>query len=285
MSYEEMHRIVGIFHGLGVDKIRITGGEPFVRKDLILFLKKIKRDFNPRSFSITSNATLLHHFQNDIPKLFDSINISLDSLDPIRFLEITRRDDFRIVKENIDALLDSDLDVKINAVVMDDRNIEDIIPFVEWTRNQKMEMRFIEEMPFNGSEQKPEKRNWDHIRILNHIKNKFENIEALPYQSTSTSMMYSIPGFKGKFGIIPAFSRTFCGTCNRIRLTAKGELRTCLYSSKGTDLLNPMRKGASDSDLIGIISNAINKKEKDGFEADSKRSFISIYESMTSIGG
>ncbi len=286
MSYEEMYRLLNVLKSMGVDKIRITGGEPFVRKDIMPFLQKIKHDVMPRSFSITSNATLLHHHMEEIPKLFDALNISLDSLDPNRFHEITRRDDFRQVRDNISALIASGLNVKINAVVMDGKNIDDIIPFVEWTRNENIEVRFIEEMPFNGTRNADDISNWDYKQILGHIRTEFTELEALPYISSSTSMMYQVKGFKGKVGIIPAFSRTFCGTCNRIRITAKGELRTCLYSNKGFDLLGPMRSGISDDELRILIRDVVQKKEKNGFEAAKDRNgYIPIYESMTTIGG
>jgi len=171
-------------------------------------------------------------------------------------------------------------------VVMSDKNIEDILPFVEWTRHKNIEMRFIEEMPFNGTRNSKELSNWNHKDILKHIESEFKEVEKLPELPSCTSMMFQVKGFKGKFGIIPAFSRTFCGTCNRIRITAKGELRTCLYSTKGTDLLKPMRNEATDEQIRATILESILNKEKDGFEAAKERNgFIPIYESMTTIGG
>ncbi|MGK0390644.1 MAG: molybdenum cofactor biosynthesis protein A [Maribacter sp.] len=286
LSFDEMSRLIHILHPMGVDKIRITGGEPFARKGLIPFLKEIKKEVNLKSLSITTNATLTQHFMDDIPHLFDTINISLDSLDKGRFFDITRRDMYDTVMENIEALIATGINVKINAVVMSNKNIEDILPFVEWTKNKNIEMRFIEEMPFNGTRDSEELSNWNHKDILKHIQSEFKDIEKLPALPSSTSMMFQVKGFKGKFGIIPAFSRTFCGTCNRIRITAKGDLRTCLYSSKGTDLLSPMRNDFTDEQISEIILKSIMNKEKDGFEAAKQRNgFIPIYESMTTIGG
>lgn len=283
LSYEEMLRLISIVRPLGIDKIRITGGEPFVRKDIIYFLRKVKKDFNLRNFSITSNATLLHNYMDEIPQLFDSMNISLDSLDKERFFEITRRDSFDTVFENIQELIDRDFPVKINAVLMRDKNIEDILPFVEWTKKNKVSVRFIEEMPFNGSGEEATEIEWNYKRILEHITQHFKDVQALPNPTSSTSLNYKVKGFEGEFGIIPAFSRTFCGSCNRIRITAKGELRTCLYSSTGTNLLEPMRAGLSDEEVKFRILNAIQFKEKDGFEAARQRNMS--YEAMTSIGG
>ncbi len=286
MTYEEMIRLLHLVKTLGVNKIRITGGEPFVRKDLIHFLKEVKKDIQPTSFSITSNATLLHHYMDDIPDLFNAMNISLDTLDRERFFAITRRDNYELVVGNIQALLRSGVGVKVNAVVMSGKNTQDILPFVEWTRKENIEVRFIEEMPFNGSRDSKDVSNWNYQKILAHIKGEFKDIETLPTPPSSTSMMYQVKGFKGKFGIIPAFSRTFCGTCNRIRITAKGQLRTCLYSSKGTDLLPALRSDMPDEQIQDIIINAVLHKEKDGFEAAERRfGPSSIYESMTTIGG
>jgi len=286
MSYEEMLRLMTVVGVMGVDKFRITGGEPFARKGIMDFLKATKKQIKPRQFSITTNATLLENYLEELPAVFDAINVSLDSLDPVRFYEITRRDEFHKVKENIDALLEMGMEVKLNAVVMQGRNIEDIIPFVEWTKDKAIEVRFIEEMPFNGTRDSNDISSWTHVEILKHIQKEFKSISDLPYQMSSTSMMYQVNGFQGKFGIIPAFSRTFCGTCNRIRVTAKGELRTCLYSNKGTDLLSPMRKACTDEELTKLIQYSVLNKEKDGFEAANNRDgFISIYESMTMIGG
>ncbi len=286
LTYEEMIRLIGILNPIGIDKIRITGGEPFVRKDLIFFLQEIKKQFDLKNLSITTNATLLHRYLNELPTLFNSMNISLDSLDKQRFFEITRRDSFDIVYQNIQHLLALKMEVKINAVIMEHKNIADIIPFVAWTQHQNINVRFIEEMPFNGSGNTPENCVWNYQKILAHIKTQFPNIINLPSEKSGTSLNYKVKGFKGSFGIIPAFSRTFCGTCNRIRLTAKGEMRTCLYSEKGIDLLALLRNGSTDEQIKRVIINGVLNKEKDGFEAASQRDKnSSIYESMTSIGG
>ncbi len=285
MTYEEMLKLLSIFKSMGVDKMRITGGEPFARKDILYFLKKVKNEIRPSSFSITSNATVLDEYLDELPALFESMNISLDSLDRQRFFEITRKDVFPKVIDNINAILNTGIDVKINAVIMSDKNIQDIVPMVQWTREKNMDVRFIEEMPFNGTRGSDKISTWNYKDILSHIKTNIGSYETLPNPPSSTSMMYRIPGYVGRFGIIPAFSRTFCGSCNRLRLTPKGEMRTCLYSTQGTDLLTPLREGVSDDALRQIITAAVMNKEKDGYEAAKKRSFIPIYESMTTIGG
>ncbi len=286
LSFDEMFRILKVARGMGVDKFRITGGEPFARKGIMPFLKKVKQDLKPTAFSITTNATLIGNYIEEVARLFQAVNVSLDALDKERFFEITRRDDYDAVIANIHALLDAGVQVKVNAVVLSGKNTEDILPFVEWTKNLPIEVRFIEEMPFNGTRDSKEISDWNYKKILEHIQGEFKEVEALPVPSGATSLMYQVKGFQGKFGIIPAFSRTFCGSCNRIRITPKGELRTCLYSTKGTDLLTPIRKGMEDASLEEMIRDAVMKKEKDGFAAAAARDgFIPIYESMTTIGG
>lgn len=286
LSYEEMMRLLSITHRMGVDKIRITGGEPLVRNGLIDFAKEVRRNLPLRSFSLTSNATLAHLHEKEITEIFDSINISLDSLDRERFRKITRRDEFDLVFGNISSLIAAGMDVKVNVVVMDGKNTRDILPFVEWTRKNKVDVRFIEEMPFNGSRSKEVISTWTHIDILEHIQKEFKEVIPLENPKSSTSVMYQVKGFTGRFGIIPAFSRTFCGSCNRIRMTAKGDLRTCLYSAKGTPLLPLLRSTSKDQKIMDEIRRIVAQKEKDGFEAAANRKDDSgIYESMTSIGG
>jgi cyclic pyranopterin phosphate synthase len=172
--------------------------------------------------------------------------------------------------------------VKLNCVVAEGKNIEDILPFVEFTRNRNVSVRFLEEMPFNGSESFI--HSWSHKRIYSHIRSYYPQIEPVENEANSTSTNYKIPGFKGIFGIIPSFSRTFCGTCNRIRLSATGELRTCLYGPAAINLRDVMRAGASDSEIEVAIINAVAGRVKDGFEAEGLIS-NSAKESMSVLGG
>ena len=173
------------------------------------------------------------------------------------------------------------IDVKLNAVVMDGRNIDDIIPLVNLTKDLPVSVRFIEEMPFNGGDKHYASLKWDHIKILETIKQHFPAVEKIPDPAYSTSYNYQIPGHKGGVGIIAAYTRSFCGTCNRIRITPLGMLKTCLYDNGVLNIKDLIRKGLTDEDVKTHLMNAINHRAKDGWEAEKKTS----HESMAAIGG
>ncbi len=284
LSFEEMYQLSALFVNLGINKIRITGGEPFVRNGIIPFLFKLSELNGLNEIVVTSNGTLSAKHQSALMEMgIRKINISLDSLDAHRFHRITRRDSFDTVYAGILAMLDNGFEIKLNCVVAEHKNIEDIIPFIELTKNHRLAIRFLEEMPFNGSEFM-EDSGWDHKRIQNHIAARYLVITPLISERTSTSVNYKIPGYLGSFGIIPSFSRTFCGTCNRVRLSATGELRTCLYGLPAVNLRDVMRNGATSEDLQHILLTAVAKREKDGFAAEVL-SRGNIHTSMSVLGG
>lgn len=285
LSYEEMERLIRIFAGLGVSKVRITGGEPFARRDLMPFLKIITQIEGIRDLHITTNGTLTHDKVGEMEQLgIRSVNLSLDTLDRNRFLKITRRDDFAKVIKTLELLLETNMDVKINMVVMDGLNTEDIIPMIELSRDRNLSVRFIEQMPFNETGD-TSATFWDMFRIKGYISEHYHGIHKLKDSANSTSMNYSIPGFKGNFGIIAAYTRTFCGTCNRLRLTPKGELQTCLYADPTLNLRDLLRAGNSDLEIAAAIENAVSKRHKDGFEAEKAHKSDENWRSMAKIGG
>ncbi len=286
MTYEEILRIVSIFAKQGISKIRITGGEPFLRKDLMHLLTKITEIPEIEVVNITSNGTLLIDKIDALKQLgINSINLSLDTLNPERFFKITRRDDFKKVMDCLNALLKADFKVKINMVVLASQNTEDIIPMVELAKNENIDIRFIEEMPFNGTTGQGNIEFWSHTKILQHIQSVYPEAHPIGNEKYSTSVNYRIDGFKGTFGIIAAFSRTFCGTCNRIRLTPKGTIKTCLYDNGIFNVRDLVRSGATDEQLISTLQTALNHRAKDGFEAEQKRFNFPVSESMATIGG
>jgi len=286
MTYEEMYRIVSAFAKQGISKIRITGGEPFLRKNMMSFLEKIAAIPEIKTINITSNGTLLIDKIADLKRLgINTINLSLDTLDRERFFKITRRDDFPKVMECLEALLINDFNVKINMVVLAKQNVDDIIPMVELAKAKNVSVRFIEEMPFNGTEGKGNVEFWSHVKILEKIQSVHPNIEKLQDEKYSTSMNYKIDGFAGSFGIIAAFSRTFCGTCNRIRLTPQGVIKTCLYDNGVFNVRDLIRSGATDEQLTETLQAALSHRAKDGFEAELRRFQIPVSESMATIGG
>ena len=184
------------------------------------------------------------------------------------------------------ALLAHGIPTKINAVVMDGKNTQDIIPMAMLTKNDPVSVRFIEEMPFNGEGAHYDHLAWNHRAILQHLRSHFPDIEKIPDPPHSTSYNYQIPGHKGTVGIIAAYSRTFCGTCNRIRITPKGMLKTCLYDDGVFNIRDIMRAGASDAQLKDTFLQALGNRAKDGWEAEQNRYFgLPVQESMSTIGG
>jgi molybdenum cofactor biosynthesis protein A len=288
MTYEEMLRMMRAMAKVGVEKVRITGGEPFLRKDLMLLLRGLAETEGITTINLTTNGTLTAPFVPELKALgIKSVNLSLDSLDPKRFYEVTRRDEFAKVWKTFELLLKHDIKVKINSVVMEGKNDVDLIPMVELTRQYPVSVRFIEEMPFNGGA--AHKNHWHWRRILDKIKEFYPETYKIEDEPNSTSYNYGITGHQGTVGIIAAYSRTFCGTCNRIRITPQGVLKTCLYDSGVMNLKDLMREGATDEQIQVALQDALNNRAKDGFEAEERR-FAGFgigggMESMTTIGG
>jgi len=287
MTFEEMLRSCSLLVKMGIEKIRITGGEPFVRKDIMQLLTALSKLNGLKELSLTTNGVLTAPHIPELKKLgIKTINLSLDTLDAGRFFAITRRDEFAEVMLTLDQLLKHDIEVKINAVVMGGKNTQDIIPLVELTKDTPVSVRFIEEMPFNGDGHKYSGIQWDHVRILEEIMNKFPATRKLPDPAYSTAYNYQIPGHKGSIGIIAAYSRTFCGTCNRIRITPQGELKNCLYDDGVLNIKDMMRNGISDDGLHESLLNAFSHREKDGWDAERSRiEKTGVHESMATIGG
>jgi molybdenum cofactor biosynthesis protein A len=287
MSYEEMLHISSILVKAGVDKIRITGGEPFVRKDFMHFLTNLSKLQGLRQLTLTTNGVLTAPFVPTLKKIgVASVNLSLDTLDRDRFFAITRRDELPQVMAALEALLQHDMDIKINAVVMEGKNTDDILPLVELTRKLPVSVRFIEEMPFNGGGAHYSSLTWNHVRIMSTIQEKYPSIKKLPDPSHSTSYNYQIPGHRGSVGVIAAYTRSFCGSCNRIRLTPQGDLKTCLYGNAAVNVKDLMRAGTNEPGLVTAVQHAISQKEKDGWEAEKNVSTLTVLNaSMATIGG
>ncbi len=286
LSFEEMFRLIRVFGDLGVSKIRITGGEPFVRNGIMSFLREISELASISEISITTNGTFTLDKISALEKMgIKSVNLSLDSLDSQRFFDITRRNLFDQVMMTYRKLVNSKIKVKTNMVVMDGRNIEDIYPMLELTKYDDVSVRFIEEMPFNGTEGQGNATIWPAKKIMKYIQEKYSPQKMID-PPASTSLNYKIPGYVGSFGIIPAYSRTFCGSCNRIRLTPQGTLRTCLYGEGQVNFRDLIRGRATDRVLADHLIKAIGNRSIDGFEAEKSRSStLSLSESMATIGG
>jgi molybdenum cofactor biosynthesis protein A len=287
MTYDEMLQLCSVLVQMGIEKIRITGGEPFVRKDIMQLLTALSALDGLKELTITTNGVLTAPYVKELKRIgIKSVNLSLDTLDSNRFFAITGRDEFTNVMIAMEELLNNDMDVKINAVVMDGKNTQDIIPLVELTRELPLSVRFIEEMPFNGDGHVYNGLKWDYVRILEEIQKYYPQVEKLTDPLYSTSYNYQVPGYKGSIGIIAAYSRTFCGTCNRIRITPVGELKTCLYDGGILNIKDLIRNGSNEEHLRNIMLNAFNNRAQDGWEAESLRpANNNVHESMATIGG
>lgn len=282
LSYEEIIYLSRIFRKLGVSKVRLTGGEPFVRKDIQVLLRNLI-DIFPQ-VHVTTNATLLHEHIDLLHELpLYGLNISLDSLDRNRFLMITRRDSYGTVMSNIMSCKDANIPMKINMVVMKGVNDMEVVDFVQFGIDHDIQIRFIEAMPFNDDD-----GNRDVFLsaedIAADIKKAYPSMSLQSTMTASSSLIYSIDD-KHEVGIIPAYTRSLCGMCNRIRLTPKGEFITCLYAVKGLSLLSMIRDKKNDeAAIIAAIRNAVTKKRKNGYEEEALRD-QNVFNSMTTIGG
>jgi len=292
LTYEEIERITRILAGLGITKIRITGGEPFVRADLMHLLRSISGINGIQEVHLTTNGILTPKFLPELKEIgIAGINLSLDTLDRERFKNITRRDNFDDVLTTFRMALDYRIPLKINMVVMDNFNIPDISLMANLAKKYPIDVRYIEEMPFNGLNSDAigvdqPRLKWNHKQIFQELQKSCPGIQKIDVLPNSTSMNYIVPGFKGKLGIIAGFTRTFCGTCNRIRITAKGILKTCLYDDGVFDLKNFLRNGATDQQVREHFLHLIGNRAKNGFEAEQRRQKqIPVYESMSEIGG
>ena len=259
MTYEEIYEIAKTFSDHGVTKIRLTGGEPLIRKDIPVILEKLAT--LPVELSITSNAVIIDKFidvlkANGVKK----INVSLDSLDEGKFKHITRRNEFKKVYNNILLLVKEGFEVKVNAVLMKNFNDNEIINFINFTKDLPVSIRFIEFMPFDGNK-------WDmakmvsYAEVMEYVNKSFadDNIERLQDAPNDTAKNYKIKGYKGTFAVISSVTNPFCDSCNRLRLTANGQLKNCLFSSGESDLLTTLRAGKS---IEPIIQKAVRAKFK-----------------------
>ena len=285
LTFEELHRLLTLLNSLGVSKLRITGGEPFVRKDLMQFLRWVNDTIPFKSKHITTNGVLTLPHVAELEALgFDGVNLSLDTLDRDRFKSITGRDRFEQVMATLRALMKTKMRIRINAVVLPEQNLEDLITMTEFTKDKNIEVRFIEEMPFNGKgERKP--TFMDHKAIEEYISARFD-LSPMDSDRNGTARRFGIAGHKGSIGIIPAFSRTFCGTCNRLRIDPKGNIQTCLYGKKQNDLFHLLRENASDALITEYIQATIARRKINGFEAE--RELLDAgneLASMATIGG
>ncbi|RZM29957.1 MAG: GTP 3',8-cyclase MoaA [Pedobacter sp.] len=257
MQTDEIVHLARVFVAEGVKKIRLTGGEPLVRKDAAKIITALAA--LPIELTLTTNATRLHDFIDVlVTAKIKSVNISLDTLQADKFMLVTRRDLFKQVMANIQLLLTAGIQVKINVVVMKDFNDQEINDFIAWTKDTPVDIRFIEFMPFSGNR-------WtsnqviSQEQILNIVEREYA-FRPLKGDIHDTAQTYLIAGHEGRFSIISTMTKPFCAGCNRMRLTADGKLKNCLFSVGETDLLQPLRRG---EDVLPLIHENIKGKAKE----------------------
>lgn len=285
LSYEEMIVLLRICHSLGISKLRFTGGEPFVRKDFVGLLEEVcSRNWFDK-ISITTNGVLTSAHIPTLKKLnINSVNLSLDTINRERFIQLTHRDELNAVMDTFHGLIEEKIKVRVNAVIMENQNEEDMFGLASLASTYPVDVRFIEEMPFNGMSERHAIK-WSAKNIVHELTSYFPGMSMTESEPNSTSVNYAVPGFKGSIGVIAAYTRNFCGTCNRMRITPNGTMKTCLYDGGVLNLRDLIRSGISDEDISVHITNAIQKRFISGIEAAKHRSGAEARESMATIGG
>ena len=285
LSFEEIERLVRLMAEMGVSDLRLTGGEPLVRRDFPQLVAMLARVEGLEDLSLTTNGYLL---ERDAAALVEAgikrVNVSIDSLQRDRFFQMTRRDSLPQMLRGLAALARHPEvhPVKVNAVAMRGFTEEEAIPFAEFARSTAYQVRFIEFMPLDGD------HNWspdavltgDELRRLIHAAYP---LEERPREPSATARVFRFADGQGEIGFINPVSEPFCDDCNRIRLTAEGKLRTCLFSLGETDLRGPLRAGASDSEIERIVREAVWRKELK--HRVNEPGFVAPPRTMSAIGG
>lgn len=284
LDYDELLRVVRIFAGLGIGKIRLTGGEPFARKGFVDFLAEIKNVPGIKEIGITTNGTLcLDQIQRLKALGVTGLNFSLDTLSPARYQKITGADLFHEAFASImEAILQGIL-VKINVVVLDKDNCDELLHLAGLAENYPVEVRFIEPMHFNGSGEFTPPQ-WHAARLKTFFLENLPGCVELIRKHDSTAQLFKVKNYLGAVGIIAGHSRSFCASCNKVRLTPQGMLKNCLYDNGVLDMKGLLRSGAGDGEITAAIRNAVTVKSADGSIAENGRR-DRMPRSMATIGG
>ncbi len=285
LTFEEVARVVAVISGMGVHDVRLTGGEPLVRRNFPALARTLAELPDVHELSLTTNGFLLERDAEALVRAgIDRFNVSVDSLQRDRFYQLTRRDALPQVLRGLERLADfpEAHPIKINAVAMRGFTEDEVLPFAELARSTPYEVRFIEFMPLDGD------RAWSGERVLSGAEIRaligaVHPLEPCPREPHATARVYRFQDGPGRIGFINPISEPFCADCNRIRLTADGRLRTCLFSLTETDLKAPLRAGASDDELEEIVRAAVWRKELKHHVGET--GFIQPARTMSAIGG
>jgi cyclic pyranopterin phosphate synthase len=287
LRYEELLRLVDLGMEQGIEKVRLTGGEPFVRKGFMDFLRMLRERHPGMDLRITSNGTLLGEYIGALRELgIGAINISLDSLRPEGFLAATGRDFLPVVRRNLDALLAAGIQVKINAVALKGINQQDVRAFLDFSRSHPVDVRFIEFMPMSNGAGWSEEQFWPADAILAEAR-KWAELEPCAPQARDRgpARMFSIVGGLGRFGLITPMSNHFCAGCNRLRIASDGRLRTCLFADKEYRLRGILRHPRLGVRFVSEVMRRANRKKPLGADILRQRQRAVAAKSMLSIGG
>jgi len=286
MQADEVFAIAKTFVSLGVDKIRLTGGEPLVRKDFDVILRNLAS--LPVELAISTNGILVDkHVALFKETGLQKINLSIDSLQPEKFAQITRRNDFEKVMRNLDLLLENNFNIKLNVVLMRGFNDDEIIDFINFTKTRKVAVRFIEFMPFGGNDWKADKM-LSLEEILEKAKNAFgEKLITLKNHENDTAKNFKISGYAGSWGVISTVTSPFCAGCNRLRLTADGKIKNCLFSNQEMDLLSALRENKPLENLVklAVYDKHAIRAGMDTPEKFADKNLNQDNRSMIAIGG
>nr|WP_157115586.1 GTP 3',8-cyclase MoaA [Prosthecochloris sp. HL-130-GSB] len=283
LGRHDIGTLLEVLAGFGVRKVRFTGGEPLLRRDIVELVGDAASIEGVRTVSLTTNGILLDRYLDDLLQAgLSAVNMSLDTFDAVRYREITRRDLFRRVSSNLERLLDchEDLQIKINVLLLRGINTGEISRFVELTRDRHVTVRFMELMPFDDHQIWRTGKFMGAEMILEELAGLYPELESVRGYSTEY-FSFSLPGYKGSIAIIPAFTRNFCNECSRLRITSSGKALNCLYSRDGVDLLPALRNGAGREGIERLVRQAVLCKPRDGHEAGGS----SLRTSMSEIGG
>ncbi|MDX6543264.1 MAG: 3,8-cyclase [Gaiellaceae bacterium] len=286
LSFEEIARLVRVLASLGVDEVRLTGGEPLVRRDLPALVEMLARTPGVRDLSLTTNGVLLDRLAGPLVAAgLKRINVSLDSLSHVRFAELTRRDALDSVLRGLEeAERYPELrPIKINCVAIKGFTEEEVPALAELARRKPYVVRFIEFMPLDADEIWREDQVLAGAEIRALIEARYGPLVELPAKASSTAKRYGFADGVGEVGFVNPVSEPFCSSCDRIRVTADGQLRTCLFSRREWDLKTPLRDGSSDEQLVAALRNAIAHKELK--HRINERGFVRASRSMSQIGG
>jgi GTP 3',8-cyclase len=285
LTYEEIARLVALLAAMGVHDVRLTGGEPLVRRELWRLVEQLAAIEDVRDLSLTTNGYLLSRQVDALAAAgLRRINVSLDSLAPDRFFQLTRRDSLAQVLEGLEAAQRHPelRPIKVNVVALRDFTEAEVLRFADFARQQPYEVRFIEFMPLDAD------RTWSRDRVLPNEEIRamiaaVHPLEPVGRERHGTARRWRFADGTGEIGFISPVTEPFCGDCNRIRLTAEGELRTCLFSLHETDLRGPLRAGATDAELEALIRDAVWRKELKHHVNDP--GFVQPARTMSRIGG